>query len=128
MGISALASAGGTTASAIINAKNSAEQERHNKQLEDIARGNGISNEVIKTDQDPVSTSLNGNWLNPLLVSSIISTIPELITTSPEAANKIKQLIDGNVNKVDKPKVLSDDELIDQSIKFLQGKGFDVSM
>ena len=128
MGISVLASAGGTTASAIISAKNSAEQEKYNKQLEDIARENGISNEVIKTDQDHVSTSLNGNGINPLLVSSIISIIPELIKTSPKAANKIKQLIDGNGNKVNKPKVLSDDELIDQSIKFLQGKGFDVSM
>ena len=125
-GVSALASVGGTTASAIISAKNSAEQERHNKQLEDITKGNSISNDVIKTDQDPVSTSLNG--INPLLVSSIISIIPELIKASPEAANKIKQLINGNGNKVDKPKVLSDDELINQSIKFLQGKGLNVSM
>ena len=128
MGISALASAGGATASAIISAKNFAEQERHNKQLEDIARGNGISNDVIKTDQGPESTSLNGIGINPLLVSSIISIIPELIKVAPEAANKIKQLIDGNGNKVDKPKVLSDDELIYQSINFLRGKRYDVSM
>ena len=111
-GISALASAGGATASAIISAKNSAKQERHNKQFEDIARKIGISNDVIKTDQDPESTSFNGIGINPLLVSSIISIIPELIKASPEAANKIKQLIDGNGNKVDKPKVLSYDELI----------------
>ena len=123
-GISALASAGGATASAIISAKNSTEQERHNKQLEDIARGNGISNDVIKTNQSPESTSLN--CINPLLISSIISIIPELIKASPEAANKIKQLIDGNGNKVDKPKVMSDDELINRSIKFFQSKGFDV--
>ena len=75
MGISALASAGRATASAIISTKNSAEQERHNKQLEDIAIGNGISNNVIKTDQSPESTNLNG--FNPLLVSLIISIIPE---------------------------------------------------
>ena len=123
-GISALASAGGATASAIISAKNSAEQERHNKQLEDIARGNGISNDVIKTNQNPESTNLN--CINPLLISTIISIIPELIKASPESANKIKQLIDGNGNKIDKPKVISDDELIRLSIKFLQSKGFDV--
>ena len=125
-GISALASAGGATASDIISAKYSAEQERHNKQLEDIARGNGISNDVINTNQNPESTSLNGNGINPLLVSSIISIIPGLIKASPEAANKIKQLIDCNGNKVDQPKVISDDELIALSIKFLQGNGFDV--
>ena len=57
-----------------------------------------------------------------------LSIIPELIKAAPEAANKIKQLIDGNGNKVDEPKVLSDDKLIDQSIEFLRGKGYDISM
>ena len=90
MGISSLTSAGGATASAIISAKNCAEQELHNKQLEDIARRNCILNDVIKTNQDPESTSLNTIGINPLLVSSIISIILELIKASPEAANKIK--------------------------------------
>ena len=125
-GISALASAGKATASAIISAKNAAEQERHNNQLEDIARGNGISNDVIKTDQSPESTNLNGIGIIPLLISSIVSIISELIKVAPETAIKIKQLIDSNGNKVDKRKVLSDDKLIWQSIKFLQYKGFDV--
>ena len=45
-----------------------------------------------------------------------------------EAANKIKQLIDDNGNKVDEPKVLSDDELIDKSINVVRGKGYVRSM
>ena len=32
----------------MISAKNSGEQERHHRQLEDIARGNGISNEGVE--------------------------------------------------------------------------------
>ena len=36
----------------------------------------------------------------------------------PEAANKIKHLINGEGIKIDEPKVLSNDELIDKSIKF----------
>ena len=31
----------------------------------------------------------------------------------PKEANKIKHLINGNGNKVDKPEILSDDKLID---------------
>ena len=71
---------------------------------------------------------INGNGINPLLVSSIISITPELINAAPEAATKIKQLIDGNSNKVDEPKVLLDDKLIDQSIELLRKKGYDVTI
>ena len=57
----------------------------------------------------------------------------------PEEANKIKHLINGNGNKVEKLEILSDrslpvesimsdNELIDHLIKFLQGKGFDVTI
>ena len=67
-GISALAAAGGTTASAIISAKNFAEDERHHKQLEQISRGNGISNDVIKNDN-------NLQTIVPL----IIAILPEII-------------------------------------------------
>ena len=42
-GINALASAGGATASAVISAKTFAEQERHNRELEAAARGNGLT-------------------------------------------------------------------------------------
>ena len=42
-GITALASVGGVTANAVISAKNSAEQERHNRELEAAARGNGLN-------------------------------------------------------------------------------------
>ena len=45
-GITALASAGGATASAVISAKNSAQQERHNRELEAAARGNGLDKNI----------------------------------------------------------------------------------
>ena len=45
-GITALASAGGATASAVISAKNSAKQERHNRELEAAARGNGLDEDL----------------------------------------------------------------------------------
>ena len=81
MGISALASAAGTTASVVLANKQANETERHNKQIEQIA-GNGISNKGIKID--------------------------ELIS---DKALPVK-------------KIITDDELINQSMKFLRGKGF----
>ena len=52
-GITALASAGGATASSVISAKNSVEQERHNRELEAAARGNGLKSvDSIKNDKD----------------------------------------------------------------------------
>ena len=134
-GVSALASAGSATASAIISAKNSAEDEKHHRELESIARGTSISNDVIKNDNNLQigllannPPNVNGNAINPLLVSSIIAIIPELIKAVPEAANQIKQLIDGEGIKIDEPKVLSDDKLIDQYSNFLRGHGYDISM
>ena len=121
-GILALASAAGTTASVVLANKQANEDAKHHRKLESIARGNSISNNVIINNND---LQINGNGINPLLVSSIISIIQDLIKATTEAAIKIKQLIDGN-NKVDESKVVSDDELIDKSIKILQGKGFDV--
>ena len=117
-GISALASAGGATASAIISAKNSAEDERHHRELEKIA-GSGQS--------DSVNILKNDNNLQTI-IPFIIAILPDIIKTMPEAANQIKKLIDGEGIKIDEQKVLSDDKLIDQSIKFLRGKGFDVTI
>ena len=117
-GISALASAGGATASAFISAKNSAEDERHYRELEKIVGlGQSDSVNILKHDN-------NLQTIVPL----IIGVLPDIIKTMPEAANKIKHLINGEVIKIDEPKVLSDNKLIDQSIEFLQGKGYDVSM
>ena len=124
-GISALTSAVGTIASVVLSNKHANEDENHHRELASIARGNSISNDVITNNND---LQINGNGINPFLFSSIIFIILELIKAALEAAIKIKQLIDGNGNKVYKPKVLSDDKLIDQSIKLLRGKGFDVSM
>ena len=116
-GVSALASAWSATASAIISAKNSAEDERHHKQLEQISRGNSISNDVIN----------NNNNLQTI-VPLIIAILPEIIKTLPEAVNQIKKLINGEGIKIDEQKVVSDDKLIDQYTKFLRGKGYDISM
>ena len=117
-GISALASAGGATASAIISANNSAKDERRHRELEKIA-GLGQS--------DSVNILQNDNNLHTI-VPFIIAVLPDIIKTMPEAANKIKYLINGEVIKIDEPNVLSNDKLIDQSIEFLRGKGYDVSM
>ena len=52
-GITALASVGGATASSVISAKNSAEQERHNRELEVASRGNGLKFvDSINNDED----------------------------------------------------------------------------
>ena len=52
-GISALASAGGATASAIISAKNSAENERNHRELEKIANsGQSNSVNILKNDNN----------------------------------------------------------------------------
>ena len=122
-GISALKSATGTATLVVLSNKQANEDEKHHRELESIARGNSISNDVIKNNNN---LQINSNCINLLLVSSIISIIQELIKRAPEAANKIKQLIDGNT--VGEHKVLSDDKLIDQSIEFLRGKGYDVTM
>ena len=54
-GISALTSVAGTTASVVLTNKEANETERHHKKLEDVvARGNGISNEEIKIDEQKV--------------------------------------------------------------------------
>ena len=117
-GISALASAGGATASAIISTKNSAEDERHYCELEKIA-GSGQS--------DSVNILKHDNNLQTI-IPFIIAVLPDIIKPMPEAANKIKHLINGEGIKINEPNVLSDDKLIDQSIEFLQGKGFDVTI
>ena len=48
--ISALTSVAGTTASVVLANKQANEDERHHKQLEEVARENGILNEVIKIE------------------------------------------------------------------------------
>ena len=83
-GISALTSVAGNTASVVLDNKQVNEDERHHKQLEEVARGNGISNKVIKIDK------------------------PKVLS---DTALPVK-------------KIISDDELIKQSMNFLRGKGF----
>ena len=54
-GISSLTSAAGTAASVVLTNKQAIEQQRHNKQIEQIAsQGNGISNKEIKLDEPKV--------------------------------------------------------------------------
>ena len=87
-GILDLTSAAGTAASVVLSNKQANKDEKHHRELKSIARGNSISNDVIYNNNH---LQINGNSINPLLVSSIISNIPELIKTEPEAAIKIKQ-------------------------------------
>ena len=47
-GISALPSAAGTAASVLLSNKQANENEKHHRELESIARGNGISYHIIK--------------------------------------------------------------------------------
>ena len=124
--ISALASAGGATASAIISAKNSAEQEWHNQAVEQIAQGGEFKNDVIKNDNNLQT-----------IVSFIIAVLPEIIKTMPKEANKIKHLINGTGNKVvevikieerKQDPVLSDHELDSRAITRLIGKGFNITI
>ena len=124
-GISALTSVAETKASVVLANKQADEDKRHYQQIEQIAQGGNIDNDVIKKNND---LQINGKGISPLLVSSIISIIPELIKAVLEATNKIKQLIDGEGIKVYESKVLSDDKLIDQYTKFLRGKGFNVTV
>ena len=117
-GISALASAGGNTASAIISAENPAELERHNRELEKIA---GLR------QSDSVNILKNDNNLQTI-VPFIIAILPDIIKTMPEAANKIKHLINNDGNKVDEPEMLSDYKLIYQSTKFLRCTKYNVTV
>ena len=76
-GITALASAGGATASVVLANKQANETERHNKAIEHIAaQGGTIRNDIIKNGEN----------------------------------------------------TMSDDDLINKSIEFLTGKGFNVSI
>ena len=147
-GISALASAGGATASAIMNAKNSDEDEKHHRELESIARGNSISNNIIKDDNDVKPSrklldnslpNVNGNGItiDPKLAAAIISLVPAAIEVIPSAVKTIKNLINnegnkvGEVIKIVKPKqdpVLSDDELDSRAITRMIGRGFNITI
>ena len=67
-GITALGSSGGATASAVIIEKNSAEQKRHNRELEAAARGNGLDENLqfLKNMSDralPVETTMSDDKL-----------------------------------------------------------------
>ena len=111
-GISALASAGGETASAIISAKNSAEDEKHHRELESIAHRNSISNNIIINDNDlkPFrelldnslpNVNCHGITIDPKLVAAIISLVPAAIEVIFSTVKTIKHLINGEGNKVD---------------------------
>ena len=124
-GISALASAGEATASAIISPKNSAEQERHNKSIKQISKQGELKNDVIKNN--------NLQTIVPL----IIAVLPEIIKTMPEEANKIKHLINGEENKENEvikiverkqDSVLSDYKLDSRSITRLIVTEFNITI
>ena len=136
--ISALASAEEATASAIISAKNSAEDERDQKAVEQIARGNGISNDVIKNYTDlQTPNNEKGITIDLKLAAAIIFMVPSAIEVLPSAVNKIKNLINSEENKVhevikiNEPKQepgLSEHELYLRAINRLMGRGFQIKL
>jgi hypothetical protein len=76
-GISALASAGGATATAVLEAKENAENERHHRQLEALVPGaSGAASEA--TGDKPTQT---GTSLSPI---GLASTGPDSTNTSDE--------------------------------------------
>ena len=95
-GITALASAGEATASAVISAKNSTEQKRHNRELEAAARGN----------------KLDENLQYPKRMFDRALLVERSMT---DRASPVER-------------TMSDDELINKSIEFLTGKGFNVTI
>ena len=148
-GISALVSAAGTTASVVLANKQGNEDEKHHRELELIARGNGISNDIIKNDTD-LQTPNNGKaiTIDPKLAAAIISLVPAAIEVIPSAVKTITNLINGEGNKVDevikieKPKqdpvlsdralpverTLSDEELDSRAITRLIERGFNITI
>ena len=141
-GISALTSAAGTTASVVLANKQANEDEKHYRELESLARGNGISNDIsndiIKNDTN-LQTPNNGKGItiDPKLAAAIISLVPAAIEVLPSAVKTIKNLINGEGNKInevikiEKPiqdSVLSDEELDSRAITRLIGRGFNITI
>ena len=141
-GISALTSAAGTTASVVLANKQANEDEKHHRELESLARGNGISNDIsndiIKNDTN-LQTPNNGKGItiDPKLAAAIISLVPAAIEVLPSAVKTIKNLINGEGNKInevikiEKPiqdSVLSDEELDSRAITRLIGRGFNITI
>ena len=77
--ISALALARESTASSIIRAKNSAEEEQHHRELENIANGSGKNDSV---------NILRNNYNLQIIVPFIIAGLPNIIIPMPEAELK----------------------------------------
>ena len=113
--ITALASAGGAIGSAVISAKNSGEQKRHHRQLEDIARGNGISNEKVERSMTYRAAPLVRNDRSDLPIEKSIT-------------DRAGPLVLNERSDLPVERSMSDDELIHRSIEFLTGKIFSVSI
>ena len=115
-GVSALASAGGATACAIISAKNSAEEEKHYRELESIARGNGKSNLIdniknynnLKPSKELLDDQRSDRFItinsHPIVNNNCITIDPKLaavIEVIYSAVKTIKTLINNEGNKID---------------------------
>ena len=123
-GITALSTAGGVAANTIISAKNSAETERHNKELEHIARGNGLNNTEVNNANDLM-----------LLLQTINNNIKELSNEQKRTLqNPIGTMSDEEAKKSHGHRTpglspissMSDDELTQRSVAYLTGKGFQI--
>ena len=99
----------------MISAKNSGEQERHHRQLEDIARGNGISNEGVERSMTDRAGPLVRNERSDLPIKKSMT-------------DRAGPLVRNERSNLPVERSMTDDELIHRSIEFLTGKGFSVSI
>jgi hypothetical protein len=112
-GISALASAGGATATAVLKAKENAENERHHKQLEALVPGGtgaGPGDASLSSGPAPLRGDRSENEATgdkPTLTGSSLSLFPVVDSAQQN---------------------YSDEELVGRAIAFLTRKGFTVSL
>ena len=104
-GVNALTSVADTTSSIVLATRKANEEERHHRQLEDIAKG-GLVNPI----------SINGIKINEQKEYTNART--EQSCDIPVEADRSKPV----------ETTMSDDELINKSIEFLTDKGFSVSI
>ena len=108
-GITALSKAGEVVSNTIFSAKNSAETQRHNKELENIARGNGLNNTEVteRTGVKPYDLIL--------LLQSINNNIKELTNEHKRTLqNPNGFIVEQRFGLLsdEKAKTMSDDEVI----------------
>ena len=132
-GITALSTAGGVAANTIISAKNLSESERHNKELENIARGGGFEDD--KTELMSLLQAINKN-IKKLSLEKSAPMIDENAKKShghsgfdpngPSPRTRKDTVILPSYTPTSDDRTMSDDELTERSVAYLTGKGFQI--